>query len=346
MSNNQPQNPRQSETRNRGARQRDTGDYNYQSEQFENDSQQRGREPWRQTHDFRREEVYGRDSDWNQSDSRGRSFEQPGFGASYGQQGGNPSYGRPQNYYGQQNYSDDAYERNRQAYQSGGFTSGNQPHPIEDQDYEGRSFGGRSYSSRREGIDPDFDPMNPQRQYAGSDYNWPWNSNQQRSDQGRGRSGAWPSQSRTSNYWQPQGSGPAWQNNPSRQSDDYFGPPNSGQTDYSFGNTQHLGAGGSYSQQNHRGRAPKGYQRSDERVREDICERLSQDAQIDASEITVTVKAGVVTLDGTIDNRQQKHRVEDIADACSGVKDVQNRLTVSRDTSSSTNKQTETGQPH
>lgn len=79
-----------------------------------------------------------------------------------------------------------------------------------------------------------------------------------------------------------------------------------------------------------RGRAPKGYERSDDRIKEDLCERLTHDHQVDASEITVHVKSGVVTLEGSIADRNQKYRAEDMADNVSGVKDVQNRLNVLR----------------
>jgi len=70
----------------------------------------------------------------------------------------------------------------------------------------------------------------------------------------------------------------------------------------------------------HFGRGPKGYTRSDERIREDLSERLHDDHDVDASEVSIVVKDGEVTLTGTVENRRQKHRVEDIADAVSGVK--------------------------
>jgi Flp pilus assembly secretin CpaC len=57
-----------------------------------------------------------------------------------------------------------------------------------------------------------------------------------------------------------------------------------------------------------------------------VCDRLSADDEVDASDITVTVKAGEVTLEGTVPDRRSKHRAEDIADAVSGVKDVHNSL--------------------
>jgi BON domain len=78
----------------------------------------------------------------------------------------------------------------------------------------------------------------------------------------------------------------------------------------------------------HRGRGPKGYTRSDERIQEDINDRLTDDAYIDASEIEVSVRQGEVTLTGTVDSRMAKRRAEDIADSVSGVKHVQNNLRV------------------
>lgn len=97
-----------------------------------------------------------------------------------------------------------------------------------------------------------------------------------------------------------------------------------------WGMTGGSGAGGwqGASVRHHRGRGPKGYERSDERIKEDICERLTDDPYIDASEITIDCRDGVVTLEGHIERRSLKHRVEDMADAVSGVKDIQNRLSV------------------
>lgn len=76
------------------------------------------------------------------------------------------------------------------------------------------------------------------------------------------------------------------------------------------------------------GRGPKGYQRSDERIREDICEGLMADPEIDASTMTVEVKDGEVTLEGTVEDRATKRAAEDLADDVLGVKQVHNRLRV------------------
>ncbi|HET6339371.1 MAG TPA: BON domain-containing protein, partial [Polyangiales bacterium] len=79
------------------------------------------------------------------------------------------------------------------------------------------------------------------------------------------------------------------------------------------------------------GVGPKGYKRSDERIREDVCDRLGHDWELDASEVEVTVANGEVTLTGTINDREQKFRVEHLADHVSGVNEVHNQLRVKRD---------------
>nr|CAD6437817.1 SWFGD domain-containing protein [Rhizobium sp. Q54] len=78
----------------------------------------------------------------------------------------------------------------------------------------------------------------------------------------------------------------------------------------------------------HRGRGPKNYTRTDERIREDVNDRLSDDPHIDASEIEVTVSEAEVTLNGTVTERFAKRHAEDIAEDVSGVKHVQNNLRV------------------
>jgi osmotically-inducible protein OsmY len=77
------------------------------------------------------------------------------------------------------------------------------------------------------------------------------------------------------------------------------------------------------------GRGPKGYQRSDDRIREDVSDRLTEHPDIDASEIEVNVSGGVVTLAGEVDSRWGKRLAEDIAEGVGGVRDVMNHLSVS-----------------
>jgi osmotically-inducible protein OsmY len=92
----------------------------------------------------------------------------------------------------------------------------------------------------------------------------------------------------------------------------------------------------------HRGRGPKGYTRSDERIREDVNDRLSDDPFVDASEVEVSVSSCEVTLSGTVDSRDAKRRAEDIAEQVSGVRHVQNNLRVQQQTSAGAGTSTQT----
>lgn len=78
----------------------------------------------------------------------------------------------------------------------------------------------------------------------------------------------------------------------------------------------------------HRGKGPKGYSRSDERIKDDVNDRLSDDSFVDASEIEVTCEGSEIVLTGTVDTKEEKRRAEDIAERVSGVKNVENRLKV------------------
>ena len=76
----------------------------------------------------------------------------------------------------------------------------------------------------------------------------------------------------------------------------------------------------------YRGVGPKNYTRSDQRITEDLCEGLTRDDHVDPSDISVNVSGGVVTLGGTVRDRWMKHRIEDIAAACDGVRSVENNI--------------------
>lgn len=101
-----------------------------------------------------------------------------------------------------------------------------------------------------------------------------------------------------------------------------------GGRDYGMGQAYGDSQSGQETQGRFRGHGPKGYRRSDERITEDLNERLTEDAMLDATHITVEVRDGVATLQGTVESRWMKHRAEDIADACSGVSDVRNEIRV------------------
>jgi hypothetical protein len=76
-------------------------------------------------------------------------------------------------------------------------------------------------------------------------------------------------------------------------------------------------------------RGPKGYARSDERIHEEVCERIARSG-VDADDVEVRVEKREVTLTGTVHERQEKWWLEDLADDVFGVEEVHNHLRVVR----------------
>jgi hypothetical protein len=84
----------------------------------------------------------------------------------------------------------------------------------------------------------------------------------------------------------------------------------------------------SWGRESYAGRGPRGYQRTDVRVWEDVCARLTDDPRVDATDVEVRVENGEVTLEGTVRSREEKRRAEDAIESISGVRDVHNHLRV------------------
>jgi osmotically-inducible protein OsmY len=76
----------------------------------------------------------------------------------------------------------------------------------------------------------------------------------------------------------------------------------------------------------HRGRGPAGWTMSDTRIREELCERLTDDRWLDATDLEVLVADGEVTLTGHVDSRDDALYAEAIAMRVPGVKRVNNRI--------------------
>lgn len=118
--------------------------------------------------------------------------------------------------------------------------------------------------------------------------------------------------------------------NPQRESTErrpgWFG---AGSSAYAFGYTTSLRPAGT-ARGGHAGKGPQGYVRSDERIRDDVCDRLSDDDEVDASDIAVSVTNGDVVLQGTVADRRMKRRAEMLAFSVRGTFDVHNRLRVEK----------------
>lgn len=76
-----------------------------------------------------------------------------------------------------------------------------------------------------------------------------------------------------------------------------------------------------------RRRGPR-HQPSDARLREILCEQLTEHPHIDATDLAVDVEHAEVTLHGTVSDLAQKRAAERLAAAMPGVVEVHNRITV------------------
>lgn len=78
------------------------------------------------------------------------------------------------------------------------------------------------------------------------------------------------------------------------------------------------------------GKGPKGYKRSDDRIKEEVCETLARNPRIDASDIEVKVEEACVTLSGTVESKEIKRAAEMAIENLSGVDDVKNEIRVKK----------------
>ena len=81
----------------------------------------------------------------------------------------------------------------------------------------------------------------------------------------------------------------------------------------------------------YRGKGPKNYTRSDASIREEICEGLTSNPYIDATDVEVHVSEGIVSLSGAVNKKSIKRLIEDLAEVVTGVKDVHNHISVRKD---------------
>lgn len=223
-------------------------------------------------------------------------YDQPGRSGESGQgYGGNPRYGD-----------------RLQSVQGGNFGRGD-PYADEGR-YGGSRHEGYGLTGQRYGHEEELSsPGGPQMNWEGRgqrhpQYDWPSRGTHEGREQGYGGwtgshehgPGQWGGSGGQQGHWQGGGQ-QEWQ-----ADQDWQGGRQGGQ--------RHM---------------PKGYKRSDERLQEDICERLSRSG-LDVSEVSVSVSEGRVTLEGSVNERYMKHAIEDCADDCMGVESVENRIRVDR----------------
>jgi osmotically-inducible protein OsmY len=297
----------------------------------------------------------GRDESQDQNAQWGRHQPRQGgdFEDRYSGRGGNEARGNEGSQRGQwreQSYGRGRYE-DEDHLRAGGSYGGNYESQGEGRDYfsnegeRGRSYGqsGSQYGEGRRGYgyeqgrDRDAGRQSGQSSQQGrygqgqrrqAEYGRPqdWSSERYGSDYsmaGAGLQGQWErgygemSRGTSGGY----GGGPSGQQ-------DWSGASRGSQSGGYSGSSSLGGATQQGQRQSFRGKGPKGYQRSDERLKEIICERLMEDPNIDASEISVEVRSLEVTLEGTVDDRRTKYEIEEMIEHFGGVKEVKNQLRV------------------
>jgi osmotically-inducible protein OsmY len=79
-----------------------------------------------------------------------------------------------------------------------------------------------------------------------------------------------------------------------------------------------------------RARGPKARRRSDESLARELYEILTNDPELDATEIDVVVESGAVTLRGEVGDSHAKLLAEELVETVPGVREVHNQLRVAR----------------
>jgi hypothetical protein len=77
-------------------------------------------------------------------------------------------------------------------------------------------------------------------------------------------------------------------------------------------------------------RGPRGWQRTDASLHDALCERLARSHDLEVADVSVEVRDGHVTLEGTVADRPMKRAIEDRIDAFPGVRDIDNRIKLMR----------------
>jgi osmotically-inducible protein OsmY len=78
----------------------------------------------------------------------------------------------------------------------------------------------------------------------------------------------------------------------------------------------------------HTGKGPASSLDPDARIIADVTQRLTDDADLDASRVDVDSHDGLVTLKGDVSTSAQRAHAEEVAVAVAGVHQVENRLQV------------------
>jgi osmotically-inducible protein OsmY len=181
------------------------------------------------------------------------------------------------------------------------------------QEFRGQRYGGDDYGRSRASGGSGFRGVSEYASRSGSEYD----TGRSGSSYGAGANYGYSSGASYGGGYSSYGPG-------SSQAFQGYGQGTGGRASY---NSEFEGSAGRGS---FAGRGPKGYRRSDSRISEDVCDRLAESPDVDASNIEVKVENGEVTLTGSVAERGEKRRAEDLIENISGVLEVHNHLRVNR----------------
>jgi len=268
----------------------------------------------------------GSDNNWNQRQNEPRNT------GSY-----SSDYGYQDQGYDQTNWGDSNNNRNWQ-------NTGNQSQQWRENDQRWRNQDdnyGQDEWKRNVGNSNEYG----NRRKAGSDYNQDWNRQGYSSNSGNRDS--YNDRYRNTGYGESTGMTGGYSNRDNRRNNDNWNSNNrrsEGDRGWWDRTTDEVSSwfGDDDAERRrredkmsgpHRGKGPKDYQRSEERIREDVCHRLYEDDRVDASDIKVDIQKDEVILSGTVNSREEKRRAEDVVESIYGVRNVENRIRVSRNDS-------------
>ena len=109
------------------------------------------------------------------------------------------------------------------------------------------------------------------------------------------------------------------------ETNDYF--PDHGESRIRTRGFFHYG-GSKPDTKSYEGIGPKGWKRTDERIKEDVCLALERSTEVDASGLEVNVEDGCVTLKGDIKSVGMRRVAEDLVESVPGVVDVFSQLRI------------------
>lgn len=235
-----------------------------------------------------------------------------GMNAYGGRQEDDRQYGRDFDRYGEARGYDRDRDRGRDDYDD-------RPRNLGARDYETRHFGGGRGGFERGGYSSGGPGRSVDRGFGGSAMTSGWQGSFGGGEYGRGAS-----------MGRPQGMQSVLGGRGGGMGGEGWGERMGG-SDLGFSFRGHEGHDQVEERGPHYGKGPKGYKRSDDRVREDVCDCIARQGHIDASDVEVKVENGTVILSGTVGQRHHKRVLEQMVERLHGVDDVRNELRLKRD---------------